>query len=132
MRCEYQTTDLFGRSFEHRPKIVWVKDKVGTGHYVRGKHEELFICIKGKGLGLPAEKDRPESVIFAERTEHSNKPDIVYKIIERMFPHRKYIELFARGSHITKTGWFEVWMQQSSNNRVYSACLTSQIAQKQA
>jgi N6-adenosine-specific RNA methylase IME4 len=84
--------------FEFKSKIIWVKDRIGTGHYVRAKHEELLICIKGDGLGVPAAEDRPPSVIFAPRTkQHSKKPEIFYSIIEKMYPGRTCIELFARG-----------------------------------
>jgi N6-adenosine-specific RNA methylase IME4/ParB-like chromosome segregation protein Spo0J len=97
----FEILDAWG--FEHKSEIIWVKDKIGTGYYVRGKHEKLFICIKGKGLGVPAEANRPESVIHAERTEHSKKPDVFYEIIERLYPHRTRIEMFARGK--PRAGW---------------------------
>jgi N6-adenosine-specific RNA methylase IME4 len=92
--------------FRYRSEIVWVKDKFGTGWYVRGQHEKLYICIKGDGLGIPAEQDRPPSVIHAPRTKHSKKPEIFYSIIERMYPNRKRIEMFARGKR--REGW-ETW-----------------------
>jgi N6-adenosine-specific RNA methylase IME4/ParB-like chromosome segregation protein Spo0J len=100
-REAFDLIDAWG--FEYKSKIIWVKDRIGTGHYVRARHEELFICIKGKGLGVPVEQDRPPSVIDAKRTEHSKKPEIFYSIIERMYPGRKRIELFARGK--ARQGW---------------------------
>jgi N6-adenosine-specific RNA methylase IME4 len=89
--------------FEYKSKIIWVKDKLGIGHYVRAKHEELFISVKNGGFGIPVEQDRPESVIFAERGQHSKKPEIFYELIERMYPERTRIELFARGE--PRNGW---------------------------
>jgi N6-adenosine-specific RNA methylase IME4/ParB-like chromosome segregation protein Spo0J len=91
--------------FYYRTNIVWVKDKIGTGYYSRGKHELLLIGIKGDGIGTPLPENRPESVIFAERTEHSKKPDIFYEIIEKMYPKHSKIELFARNK---REGW-ETW-----------------------
>jgi len=91
--------------FYYRTNIVWVKDKIGTGYYSRGKHELLLIGIKGEGIGTPLPENRPESVIFAERTEHSKKPDIFYEIIEKMYPKHSRIELFARNK---REGW-EAW-----------------------
>lgn len=85
---------------------MWVKDKIGTGYYFRGQHELLLFGIKGSGLGTPPETDRLPSVIFADRTEHSKKPDEVYERIERMYPNRTYIELFARGN--ARKGW-NIW-----------------------
>jgi len=91
--------------FSYRTNIVWVKDKIGTGYYSRGKHELLLIGIKGEGIGTPLPENRPKSVIFAERTEHSKKPDIFYEIIEKMYPNHSKIELFARNK---REGW-ETW-----------------------
>jgi len=90
--------------FKYRTGFVWVKDKIGMGHYVRSKHELLLIGIKGSP-GTPLPENRPESVIFAPRVEHSKKPDIVYEIIEKMYPGKSYFEMFARK---TRKGW-EVW-----------------------
>jgi len=91
--------------FSYRTNMVWLKDKIGTGYYARGKHELLLIGIKGDGIGTPLPENRPESVIFAERTEHSKKPDIFYEIIEKMYPKHSKIELFARNK---REGW-EAW-----------------------
>jgi len=91
--------------FSYRTCMVWVKDKIGMGYYARVKHELLLIGIKGDGIGTPLPENRPESVIFAERTEHSKKPDIFYEIIEKMYPKHSKIELFARNK---REGW-EAW-----------------------
>lgn len=91
-------------NFKYRTGFVWVKDKMGMGHYVRSKHELILIGIKGTpGTPLPA--NRPESTIFAPRSEHSKKPNVMYEIIEKMYPDKLYFEMFARE---TREGW-EVW-----------------------
>jgi len=81
--------------FQYKTNIVWVKDRVGTGYWVRGQHELLLIGIKGN-FHPPLEEKRCSSVINAPRTNHSKKPEVVYEIIEKMFPNQKYLELFAR------------------------------------
>jgi len=91
--------------FSYHTNMVWVKDKIGMGYYARMKHELLLIGTKGNGIGTPLPENRPESVIFAERTEHSKKPDIFYEIIEKMYPKHSKIELFARNK---REGW-ETW-----------------------
>jgi len=91
--------------FSYHTNMVWVKDKIGMGYYARIKHELLLIGTKGNGIGTPIPENRPESVIFAERTEHSKKPDVFYEIIEKMYPKHSKIELFARNK---RDGW-EVW-----------------------
>jgi N6-adenosine-specific RNA methylase IME4 len=91
--------------FSYRTCMVWVKDKIGMGYYVRVKHELLLIGVRGGGIGTPLPENRPESVVFAERGEHSKKPDIFYELIEKMYPNHSKIELFARSR---REGW-EAW-----------------------
>lgn len=84
--------------FEYKTSMVWVKDKIGMGFYVRGRHELLLIAVKGKPK-VPATVDRQDSIIFGTRGEHSAKPHSVYDIIESSYPNSKYIEIFARHKH---------------------------------
>ena len=90
--------------FEYKTNIVWVKDRIGTGHYVRGLHELLLICKKGS-MPTPQEETRIPSVLYSPTREHSKKPDEVYGIIESMYPNRKYLELFARNEKENWTSW---------------------------
>lgn len=90
--------------FEYRTNMVWVKDKIGTGYYFRGQHELLLVGVKGN-IGVPLEENRPPSVLTAPVREHSRKPDIVYEIIERMYPNGRYLELFARQQRPGWTAW---------------------------
>ena len=90
--------------FEYRSNLVWAKDRAGLGFWARGKHEHLLIAVRGS-VPTPKPANRPESVINAPRGEHSAKPEIFAKIIERMFPELQKIELFARKS---RKGW-AVW-----------------------
>jgi N6-adenosine-specific RNA methylase IME4 len=80
--------------FEYRTGIVWVKQSIGMGNYVRQRCEQLLIARRGE-LPTPAPARRPDSVIEAPRREHSQKPDEAYELIERMYPGLP-IELFAR------------------------------------
>lgn len=95
--------------FEYKTSMAWVKDKIGMGYYARQKHELLLIAGVGN-LQLPDENKRPDSVFFANRTEHSKKPDIVYEIIEQMYPEYKKLEMFARSK---RDGW-ESWGDELS------------------
>ena len=90
--------------FEYRTNIVWVKDKIGLGYWVRNQHELLLIGVRGD-MRSPAEGTRPPSIIQAPRREHSRKPDEVYDIIERMYPELPKIELFARHARPGWTAW---------------------------
>jgi N6-adenosine-specific RNA methylase IME4/ParB-like chromosome segregation protein Spo0J len=87
--------------FKYRTSVVWVKDKIGTGYFVRNQHELLLIAVRGD-FPHPLPANRPPSVIFAPRREHSRKPDEAYALIERMYPDLPKIELFARHA---RDGW---------------------------
>ena len=90
--------------FEYKTCAIWEKDQIGMGYYFRQKHELLLVGGKGT-LQLPDDNKKPESVFHAPRTEHSEKPDIVYQIIETMYPSYKKLEMFARKA---REGW-DVW-----------------------
>jgi N6-adenosine-specific RNA methylase IME4 len=82
---------------------VWVKESDGMGYWFRNRHELLLLGVKGKPPA-PLPQNRPSSVIFAQRREHSRKPDEVYEMLENMFPNFKKIELFARPTN-PRPGW---------------------------
>jgi N6-adenosine-specific RNA methylase IME4 len=93
-------------AFTYRTDMVWIKDQIGMGYHVRGKHESLLIAKRGE-LPPPAVDARPESVIEAPRLEHSAKPPVLYDIIDRMYPDVRKIELFGRAPEQRKlwTAW---------------------------
>ena len=90
--------------FEYRTSMVWVKDRIGMGYYVRNKHEHLLIARRGEGP-VPAETTLPASVLIAKRGRHSEKPEEFYEVIEQLYPGWPKVELFARD---TRSGW-ESW-----------------------
>src|SRR5262249_15186290 len=71
--------------FDYRTNMVWVKDKVGMGVYVRNQHELLLICRRG-AIPQPRPGSQPSSVFHAPRLEHSRKPPNVHEILERLYP----------------------------------------------
>lgn len=90
---------LVAWGFEYKTNIVWVKDKIGLGYFVRNQHELLLVATRGD-MPSPSPANRPPSVISAPRREHSRKP--AYELIERMYPELPKIELFARHA---RPGW---------------------------
>jgi len=105
--------------FKYKTNMVWVKDKIGTGFYFRAQHELLLLGIKGK-MPAPLEENRPPSVIHAPVREHSRKPDEVYALIEKMYPNRKYLELFARPEEKRK-GWTYWGLEVKSGPQLYAS-----------
>jgi len=81
--------------FTYRTNAVWDKEIIGMGYWFRGQHELLLVGVKGN-YPAPSPENRISSVIRERRSNHSAKPEKVYDIIEKMFPHGKYLELFSR------------------------------------
>ena len=99
--------------FEYKTNLAWVKQtvsrrngkeerkiKFGAGFYFRGAHELLLLGVKGSNMGPASKSER--SVLLAEALDHSQKPEEVYDVAERMYPNAHRIELFAR--HV-RFGW---------------------------
>jgi N6-adenosine-specific RNA methylase IME4 len=95
--------------FEYKTHIVWVKDKIGLGYFVRNQHELLLVATRGD-MPSPSPANRPPSVIHAPRREHSRKPDAAYEMIECMYPELPKLELFARQQ---RPGW-AAWGNETS------------------
>ncbi|MBA7684119.1 hypothetical protein ES703_92509 [subsurface metagenome] len=87
--------------FDYRTGAIWVKDKFGMGYHFREQHELLFVAKRGD-MPAPPPKARPSSVIRAPRTNHSKKPKKVYKIIQKMYPCDRYLEIFGREKYSDK------------------------------
>jgi N6-adenosine-specific RNA methylase IME4 len=94
--------------FVYKTNIVWAKDKIGLGYFVRNQHELLIVAARGD-MPSPLPANRPPSIISAQRREHSRKPDEAYELIERMYPELPKIELFARNA---REGW-AAWGNQA-------------------
>lgn len=78
----------------------------GTGYVLRDSCEPFFTAVKGR---LPAGLRHTErNAIFAERREHSRKPEQMHHMLERLFPDVRRCELFARRR---RPGW-DVWGNQ--------------------
>jgi N6-adenosine-specific RNA methylase IME4 len=89
--------------------MVWVKPSIGMGYYFRQRHELLLVGKRG-ALPTPDAEDRPDSVIEAASGTHSEKPEKVYELLERMYPLLDRVELFARQA---RPGWAS-WGNQVS------------------
>lgn len=87
--------------FTVKSGAVWIKNSIGMGYWFRGRHELLILATRGNPM-TPLEADRPDSVIVANRHGHSEKPDVVYELIDRMFPAIPKCEICARA---TRPGW---------------------------
>lgn len=87
--------------FSYRTCAVWNKEVIGMGYWFRGQHELLLVGVRGN-FPRPQSSERVSSVITERRGKHSQKPDLVYDMIENMCPGRHYLELFSRSK---RNGW---------------------------
>jgi N6-adenosine-specific RNA methylase IME4 len=81
--------------FSYKTGFVWVKNHIGLGFWCRNRHELLLLGARGN-VPAPAHGTQWDSVIEATRGRHSEKPLIIYDLIESYYPTLPKIELFAR------------------------------------
>lgn len=109
--------------------FTWVKTNrdgtpfTGLGHYTRGNPELCLLFRRGKTLqradrGVRQLVEAPvhpadleawaTEVVYAQRREHSRKPDEVMTRVERLYPDVPKLEMFARQR---RDGWMS-WGNQ--------------------
>ena len=102
--------------FEYKSVFVWVKPQMGMGNYWRVSHEFMLFGLRGKSPFL----DRSiMSWVESGRGEHSEKPDQIRQLIERVSPPPR-LELFARS---VSDGWV-VWGDEIKRNLFYANATT--------
>ena len=81
--------------FKYKSNIVWVKDSIGLGFYVRHQHEVVLIGVRGRPARSRGQHTTSTpSVIDARKSGHSVKPHALHEIAAEFGERR--IELFAR------------------------------------
>lgn len=88
-------------------RMVWNKvTGIPAAFTVRYGHEYLLFCYKGKLTPVAKEERGKIHTVFTEQVKrHSQKPEIAYEIIERLYPNGNRLEMYARSR---RTGW-DVW-----------------------
>ena len=78
--------------FEYKSILVWDKQKLGMGSWLRMQVEFCLLGIKGKPLwNLTNERD----IISSPRREHSRKPEEFYEIIDKLCVGKR-LDYFSR------------------------------------
>ncbi len=95
-------------------RMVWNKvTGIPAAFTIRYGHEYLLYMYRGKLR--PVAKDERGKIhsVFTEQVKrHSQKPEIAYQIIERLYPDVDRLELFARNK---RDGW-DVWGNEVESN----------------
>lgn len=88
-------------------RMIWNKvTGIPAAFTVRYGHEYLLFMYKGKLIPVASDERGKIHTVFTEKVQrHSQKPEISYKIINRLYPNLKKLELYARQEH----KGFDVW-----------------------
>jgi len=96
LRIAFEVIEAWG--FEYKTILTWVKDRMGTGEWLRGQTEHCMLAVRGKPVFLHGNH---ATVLEAARREHSRKPEEFYALVEATSPGGK-LELFCRQQ---RAGW---------------------------
>jgi len=84
--------------FTYKATIVWDKEKIGMGAWLRMQCEFCLFGIKGNPIW---NNTKWRDMIREPRREHSRKPEAFYKMVEETTAGRR-LDYFARGK---RKGW---------------------------
>ena len=84
--------------FTYKATMVWDKERIGMGAWLRMQCEFCLVGIKGKPFWDNTEH---RDIIREARREHSRKPEAFYTTAEKITAGRR-LEYFARSAH---AGW---------------------------
>jgi N6-adenosine-specific RNA methylase IME4 len=82
--------------YTYQTHWVWTKAEPGGGCWNKDRHEILLLGTKGD-VPAPAPGMQWDSIITGTTTEHSEKPDSAYRLIEEYFPSLPKVELYGQG-----------------------------------
>lgn len=93
-----------GLGYKLHARMIWNKvTGIPAAFTVRYGHEYLLYLYKGKFLPVAKEARGKIHTVFTEKVKrHSQKPELGYQIIERLYPDMPKLELFARQK---REGW---------------------------
>jgi len=84
--------------FTYKATMVWDKEKIGMGAWLRMQCEFCLVGIKGKPIW---NNTTWRDIIREPRREHSRKPDTFYEMVESITVGRR-LEFFSREQ---RSGW---------------------------
>lgn len=88
-------------------RMIWNKvTGIPAAFTIRYGHEYLLYLYRGKFIPVAKEERGKIHSVFTEQVKrHSEKPEIAYQIIERLYPETNRLEMYARKK---RDGW-DVW-----------------------
>lgn len=104
----HQTEAMVKRlGYKIHARMIWNKvTGIPAAFTIRYGHEYLLYCYMGKLLPVAKEERGKIHSVFTEKVKrHSQKPEISYQIIERLYPNEKKLEMFARYERLGWDSW---------------------------
>jgi N6-adenosine-specific RNA methylase IME4 len=100
-------------------RMVWNKvTGIPAAFTIRYGHEYLLYMYRGNLLKVATEERGKIHSVFTEQVKrHSQKPEISYQIIERLYPKTKKLEMYARNK---RENW-DIWGNELQNDVELSA-----------
>jgi N6-adenosine-specific RNA methylase IME4/ParB-like chromosome segregation protein Spo0J len=96
LRVAFEVVESWG--FEYKTLLTWVKDRVGTGDWLRGQTEHCILSARGRPV---IQLVNQTTALNGIRREHSRKPEEFYALVDQLCPGSK-VELFSRQE---RKGW---------------------------
>jgi N6-adenosine-specific RNA methylase IME4 len=96
--------EMIDRGYKRHVRLIWNKmNGIAPAFSIRYSHEYLVWFYKPKFMSVDKEYRGKFTSVFSETArEHSRKPDIAYKMINKMFPNTNKIDVFSREK---RYGW---------------------------
>jgi N6-adenosine-specific RNA methylase IME4 len=92
IREAFTILDAWG--FLYKTMLTWVKDRMGTGDWLRGQTEHCLMAVRGKPTVTLTNQT---TVLHAPARGHSRKPDEEFiPLVEATCPASRYCYLYAR------------------------------------
>lgn len=100
--------------FKLHARMIWDKiTGIPAAFTVRYGHEYLLYMYKGKFIPVDKNERGKIHTVFREKSKrHSQKPEVAYQIIERLYPNLTKLEMYARNE---REG-FDCWGDQVSDS----------------
>ena len=88
-------------------RMIWNKvTGIPAAFTVRYGHEYLLYMYNGKLTPVATEERGKIHTVFTEKVQrHSQKPEVSYEIIDRLYPNLKKLELYARRERNGYDSW---------------------------
>ena len=96
MREAFECLAAWG--FEQKTILTWVKDRMGTGDWLRGQTEHCLLAVRAKPT---VSLTNQTTALMATAGKHSEKPSEFYDLVEGLCPGSR-LDVFARQR---RDGW---------------------------